>query len=112
MEFDTLEGVLVWIIAGGGAMVLVGYVEAYLLENWAGWHNFPRWVKTLFPIVLGGLFGVIAQSLLAFDVLANVSPAVGMIVLWLINWISTQKAYRGIKDGEYAAAARLAAEDG
>lgn len=112
MEFDTLEGVLIWVIAGGGAMVLAGYVEAYLLENWAGWHNFPRWVKLLFPIVFGGLVGVIAQSLLEFDLLANVSPALGTILLWAINWLASQKAYSGIKDGAYGEAARFAADDG
>lgn len=107
MEFETLEGVLVWIVAGGGAMILAGYVEAYLLENWAGWHDIDRRIKLAFPIVLGLLLGVIAQALLNFDVLPDISPAVGSIVLWAINWLFSQKAYKGIKEGEYAASARL-----
>lgn len=109
-DFDSLEGLLIWIVSGGGAMILVGYVEAYLLENWAGWHKLSRAIKTLFPIVMAALFAIIAQSLLAFDVLENISPAVGTIILTMINWIFSQKAYRGIKKGGYADAAKLAAD--
>lgn len=111
-DFESLEAVLVWIISGGGAMFLVGYVEAYLLENWAGWHKLSRGIKTFFPIIMASLLGVIAQSLLAFDVLEGIPPAIGMLVLTMVNWIASQKAYRGIKEGDYAAAAKLAAEDG
>lgn len=111
-EFESLEAVLVWITVGGGAMVIVGYVEAYLLENWAGWHGLSRWIKTLFPIVMAGALGIIAQSLLAFDLAGSVPPAVGTILLFAINWLSSQKAYKGIKEGAYGSAARLSAEDG
>ncbi len=111
-DFDSLEAVLIWIISGGGAMMLVGYVEAFLLENWAGWHTFPRWVKTLFPIVMAALFGIIAQSLLAFDAIDGISPAVGAIILTGINWLFSQKGYISAKKADYAGAARLAAEDG
>ena len=54
MEFPTLEAVLVWIATGGGAMALAGYVVSYLLENWPAWHNFPRFVKTVVPIIIAG----------------------------------------------------------
>ena len=111
-DFDSLEAVLIWIISGGGAMFLVGYAEAFLLENWAGWHNLPRWVKTLFPIVLASLFGVTAQSLLAFDVVSGVPPAIGMLLLTIINWISSQKGYISAKNAGYAGAARAVADDG
>ena len=111
-DFDSLEAVLIWIISGGGAMILVGYVEAFLLENWAGWHKFPRWVKTFFPIIMAALFGVIAQSLLAFEALDGISPTVGMLVLTMINWISSQKGYISAKKEGYASAARNAALDG
>ncbi len=105
-DFESLEGLLVWIIGGGGAMILVGYVEAYLLENWAGWHTFPRWVKTFFPILMASLFGIIAQSLLAFDVLSGISPAVGAILLMAINWLFSQKGYISAKKEGYASAAQ------
>jgi hypothetical protein len=111
-DFESLEAVLIWIIAGGGSMWLVGYVEAYLLENWAGWHGLPRWTKTLFPILMAAIFGVIAQSLLAFDVIASLPPAIGMLLLAAANWIFSQKAYISAKKEGYANAARTAAEDG
>lgn len=105
--FESLEAILIWIIAGGGSMWLVGHVEAYLLENWAGWHRLSRWVKTLFPILMAAVFGIIAQSLLAFDVIASVPPALGMALLAAINWLFSQKAYMGIKEGAYAEKARI-----
>lgn len=111
-DFDSLEGLLIWIVSGGGAMILVGYVEAYLLENWAGWHGLSRWIKTLFPIVMAALFGIIAQSLLAFNVVEGVSPAVGAIILTLINWIFSQRGYISAKSAGYAGAARAVADDG
>lgn len=111
-EFGSLEAVLIWVVAGGGAMWLVGYVEAYLLENWAGWHTFPRWVKTFFPILMAPLFGIIAQSLLAFDVISGISPAVSALLLAAVNWLFSQKGYINAKKEGYASAARIAAKDG
>ncbi len=110
--FESLEAMIIWIIAGGGSMWLVGNVEAYLLENWAGWHSLPRWTKTLFPILLAAIFGIIAQSLLAFDVIASLPPAIGMALLAAINWLFSQKGYISAKKEGYAAAARIAAADG
>lgn len=105
-DFDSLEGVLTWIALGGGASAIAGAVMAYLLENWPDWHNLPRWVKVLFPIAMSGILGMVAQTALAFDALAGVSPAVQAILLWLVNWFASQRTYRGIKEGGYAASAR------
>ncbi len=111
-DFDSLEAVLIWIISGGGSMLLIGYAEAYLLENWAGWHKLGRGIKTFFPIIMAALLGVIAQSLLAFDVVSGIPPAVGMLLLTVINWISSQKGYISAKNAGYASAARIVADDG
>jgi len=107
-DFSDLEEVLAWIISGGGSGVLAGYVIAYLLENWSGWHapTFPRWIKVLTPIALTGLFAFTAQSVMALGGLASVPPFMEQILLWAINWLFSQKAYRGIKEGVYGDSAR------
>jgi hypothetical protein len=105
-DFVSLEALLIWIISGGGAMVLVGYVMAFLLENWPAWHNFPRWVKVLVPIALAAVFGFGANGVLALELLDYIPVPIQTLILMLINWLFGQFAYRGIKDGAYAASAR------
>lgn len=105
-EFSTLEQFLVWVGTGGGSMILAGLVVAYFLENLAWWHNLPRWVKLITPIVLMGIFGVIAQSVITLDLLTFIPAPVQMILLMLIGWLFSQLGYRSIKGGNYAASAR------
>ena len=101
-DFESLDAVLTWIIAGGGAMVLAGYVVAYLLENIAFWHNLPVTIKTIVPILLAAFFGAVAQSVLALDVLPSVPANVQALVLMLINWLFSQVAYSRLKGpGKY-----------
>src|SRR3972149_5836270 len=76
---------------------------AYLLENWPSWHTLPRWTKVLFPILMSGILGMAAQAALSFELLTGVPPAAQAILLWLVNWISSQRAYKGIKEGVYGA---------
>ncbi len=105
-QFSSLEELLIWIVANGGAVILAGYVMAYFLENIAGWHTLPRWLKTIIPIAIAGLIGFFAESVLALELLAYVPPIVKSVVLMLINWLWGQRAYAGIKEGPYAASAR------
>lgn len=105
-SFGSLEEVLIWVAVGGGAMALWGYIQAYLLENVPAWHGLPHWVKVLVPIVIAGVFGIAAEGLLALDLLAYVPPAVKAVLLAAINWIFSQRAYKGIKASAYAASAR------
>jgi hypothetical protein len=105
-EFGSLEEVLVWVAVGGGAMVLFGYVEAYLLENWPFWHSLPGWVKKLFPLAFAGVLGFAASAALEFGLPGAVSPTLEAIILMAINWLFSQRAYAGIKEGGYAASSR------
>jgi xanthine/uracil permease len=106
-EFGSLEEFLVWVGAGGGGMVLSGLVIAYFLENLAFWHGLPRAVKLIVPIALAGLFGFLAQSVLAAELLTMVPPVVQGVVLMLIGWLFSQIGYKSIKEGDYAASARI-----
>jgi len=105
-EFGSLNDVLVWVVVGGGAAILSGYVLAYLLENFAWWHNLPSWVKRLVPLALAGVFGFVAQAVLDLQLLSGVPPGVQALILTLINWLFNQRAYAGVKDTSYASSAK------
>ena len=105
-DFSTLEEFLVWIGTGAGSMVLAGLVMAYLLENFAWWHDLPRWVKLIAPIVLAAIFATLAQSVIVLDLLTFIPPPAQVLLLMMIMWLFSQIGYRSIKDGVYAASAR------
>jgi hypothetical protein len=107
--FDTISALLLWIFAGGGAMWFTGRVMAFLLENWTAYHNFPLLVKKLFPVVLAGILGIVAQALYVSDLLTMLPPAVHAAILWAINYFFSQKQYAEIKEGAYGASTREAA---
>lgn len=100
-SFGTLEELLVWVVAGGGAMILAGYFVAYFLENLAFWHTLPVWIKTVVPLALAGLFGFVGSSLLSLDVLTLIPPSVQALILMLVNWVFGQRAYMGTKGKAY-----------
>lgn len=105
-EFGTLEEFLVWVGVGGGSMVLAGLVVAYFLENMKWWHPLPRWIKILTPIVLSGVFAIVANSMMALDLLTFIPPIFQTILLMLIGWLFSQIGYRSIKEGSYGESAR------
>jgi len=109
MGFADLPAFLMWVSVGGGAMVLSGYVMSYVLENWPTWHTLPLWLKTLAPILLSALFAVAAQSLLALDIPAAIPPIVSAVLLTMVNWLASQRAYVGIKDTTYSSRAHAKA---
>ena len=105
-EFGNLEDVFVWIVVGGGAAILSGYVLAYLLENFAWWLGLPTWLKRLVPLVIAAVFGVVAQTVLDLGVIEMIPPQVQALILMMISWLFSQRAYAGIKDTSYGASAK------
>ena len=105
-EFGTVEEYLIWIAVGGGSVVLAGAVVCLLLENWKVWHNFPRWVKVIIPVILAGVIGTFAQTLLALEAPALIPPAYASLILVMLNWLSGQWQYMKVKDGAYAKTAK------
>lgn len=106
-EFSTIEEVLIWIAVGGGSVVLAGAVVSLLLENWKAWHNFPRLLKVAIPVILAGVIGTFAQTLLAIEAPALIPPAYSSLILVMLNWLSGQWQYMRVKDGAYAKSANL-----
>ncbi len=104
--FGSIEELLIWIAAGGGSVFLAGAVISLLLENWKAWHNFPRWVKVTIPVILAGVIGTFAQSLLALEAPALIPPAYASLILVMLNWLSGQWQYMKVKDGAYAKTAQ------
>jgi len=116
-SFDSLTAILVWLSVGGGGMWLVGYVESYLLENAAWWHNLPHWFKVVAPVFIAGLVGSLAQSAINLDVLSGVPTMYQGFILSIVNYLATQRAYMGLQiQGAYGESARQMAaskaEDG
>lgn len=105
-DFGTLEEFFVWIGTGAGSMILAGLVMAYLLENFAWWHNLPRWVKLIAPIVLAAIFATLAQSVIVLDLLTFIPAPAQVLLLMMIMWLFSQIGYRSIKEGPYAASAK------
>ena len=102
-EFGTIEEVLLWVVIGGGAMVLFGYFEALFLENLPFWHNLPVNVKRVVPLVFAGLLGFAAQAALEFDLPSAISPQIEVVILMLINWVFSQRALMSTKVKAYGA---------
>jgi hypothetical protein len=111
-EFGSLEELLMWVLEGGGAMLLAGYVVAYLLENLAFWHNLPLFVKKFTPFVLAALIGLGAKAVLLGDLLSYIPASIQVLILMLVGWLFSQIAYKGIKEGGYAASTRRIAGNG
>jgi len=105
-DFGTLEEFFVWVGTGAGAMVLTGLVMAYLLENFAWWHDLPRWVKLIAPIILSAVFATLAQSVIVLDLLTFIPAPAQIVLLMMIAWFFSQIGYRSIKEGNYAESAR------
>jgi hypothetical protein len=97
-EFTSVEQFLVWVATGGGSMVLAGAVIALLLENWPAWHNFPKWVKIITPIVLAGIFGTLASAALALELPAMIPPVLATLILVMLNWLGSQWQYMRAKN--------------
>jgi drug/metabolite transporter (DMT)-like permease len=106
-DFSNLEEVLVWILEGGGAMVLTGYVLAYGLENIEGWHKLSIKAKKFWPWVIAAVIAVVAKALLLYGILDYIPLWLQGMILTLLQWIFGQKAYKGIKEGGYAESTRI-----
>jgi len=105
-DFTSLESLLVWVIAGGGSMILAGKCETYLLENWGKWHTMPYPVKVLFPIVMSGVLAVLAQSVLTLNLIESIPNGIEVVLLAALKWLSGQREYLSLKDTSYAHTAR------
>jgi len=108
-NFDSLSAVLVW-VAGAGGMVLFGVIKARVLENWVAWHNFPVWIKKSAPMLVAGIFAMIANLSLDFGIIGYIPDAVATFLLFGINYLAGSVTHQNIKDSTFGASARATAE--
>lgn len=108
-DWTNLVSVLLW-LAGIGAPMIVGYIMSLVLENWPQWHNLPRWVKFLSPMLASVLITFGARWLLAQeDLLTQIAPIFSVIVTAILTYLASQKGYMEAKAKDYASKARNAA---
>lgn len=106
MAFEDLNQFLLWIIQGGGAAILAGYVVAYGLENIPAWHQLKPVFKKWIVLAIQGLFAFGATVLLDLGVLSTLPVWASTFILTMIGWLFSQIAYARIKDGAYAESSR------
>lgn len=102
VDYTNLTEILSWIVAGPGAIWLVQYALALLVENWAGWGKLPKFVKTLLPILAAVLLGIGGKLLLTVpDALAAVQPWFLLVATIVAGWIGSQQGYIKAKTSGY-----------
>ena len=107
--FLSMNDILVWIVLGGGAAIIFGLLSARFLENLVFWHNLPKWVKRIVPVIGAGLIGILAQSLIAVNIGQYIPEWVAAMIIAAVNLYYNQKEYGAIKDTGYAESARVEA---
>jgi hypothetical protein len=101
IDYTVFEGVLKFLV-GGGAPVVVTYALSLLVENWSKWHELPRWLKFLLPMLFSALLAVGAQILSGYaDIVAAISPWWTIVVVAVTSYISSQKGYMATKTAGY-----------
>jgi uncharacterized membrane protein len=107
VDWTVLEQVLLFLVSGG-AVFVVNYALAYLVENFEFWHKLPSWLKFLIPIVASVLLAFGAQQLLLYpDIIAAIQPVWALIVTIVLAWLGSQRGYISAKAANYGAEKRI-----
>ncbi len=101
-DFTSLMAVLTWLALAGGPYVVL-QVLSLVAENWAKWHELPRWVKFFAPMVVSVLISVGANLLMANNAAVTfIDPYYRMIAVAVIAYLASQKAYMNATRSGYA----------
>jgi hypothetical protein len=110
-EFVEVADILTFLSMGAGLAWLVGVFVARVLENFVFWHNIPSAWKKFVVGVISAVFGFVIQAVIIIDITQYLPAAVVPFILAIANWYFGQNEYGKIKDSEYAASARLTADN-
>ncbi len=106
-DWTDFEAVAGWLAFGGGAPVVIAYALSLLVENFAGWHDLPRGVKFILPMLASVLLSIGANYLLDFpSVIAEISPIWFVVVSAILAWLGSQAGYMKTKAVGYARSAK------
>lgn len=107
-EWTDLQMVLTW-VAALGAPYIVGKLMSYVAENFPKWHELPREVKFIVPMVLSVVIAVGATLLLRQEEgIAQMSPIYTMLAQAILFYLGSQQGYVDVKRSGYG---RSAAEE-
>jgi uncharacterized membrane protein len=101
IDWSNLSALLKFLVGGGSSLVVMSALS-FLAENWSGWHELPRWLKFLLPMLLSALIAVGAQMLSGYaDIIKDISPWYSIVVVAVMSWIQSQKTYAATKSAGY-----------
>ena len=106
-DWTDFEAVAGWLAFGGGAPIVIAYALSLLVENWPAWHDLPRGVKFILPMLASVGLSIGANYLLSFpEVVAGIAPIWFVIISAVLAWLGSQFAYMKTKAANYARSAR------
>jgi len=107
VDYTSIVAVLTWVM-GFGAPFLVGKLFAYLAENWSKWHELPKEVKFIIPMIVSVLLALGAQALLGQPAfLEQLAPYWTAVAQAIIAYLGTQQGYMEAKRASYGRKAQL-----
>lgn len=102
VDLTNLESLLLWLVLGGGSVVVVNKLFSYLVANWTFFANLPSNVKFLIALVAAPVIAVLAQVLLGYtELLAQIQPWFQIAMLSILGYVASQSNYIGIKRADY-----------
>lgn len=108
VDWADFRSVLIW-LAGVGSPYVVGYIVSLLAENWPQWHNLPRWVKFLVPMLVSVALSAGATMLLQYeDIIGIVGPWWTLIIGAILAYLGTQVSYMNSKRAGYGYGPKMA----
>ena len=106
-DWTDFEAVAGWLAFGGGAPIVVAFALSLLVENWLAWHDLPRGVKFILPMLASVGLSIGANYLLGFpEVIAEISAIWFVVVSAVLAWLGSQVAYMKTKAANYAQSAK------
>ncbi len=106
-DWTDFEAVVGWLAFGGGAPIVVAYALSLIVENFPGWHDLPRGLKFIIPMLASVLLSIGANYLLGYpEIIAGVSPIWFIVISAFLAWLGSQFAYMKARASNYAISAR------
>ena len=112
-DWTDFEAVAGWLAFGGGAPIVIAYALSLLVENFPGWHDLPRGVKFILPMLASVGLSIGANYLLGYPaVIAEISAIWFVVISAVLAWLGSQAGYMKAKAASYARSAKELSSSG